>query len=195
MSLQFLEFKKWNLIIYLHWSFIMLFIWNMQCVLSWTQQNILYIKTKKWHKWYLSSIPIGKTSKNQTKWYFEDDDINLRWETIQRESQPLRLLTNTQPISQTDQMTELFSEMYGAFIVCFYGVLLSSKEFFDIQSIRDCSFTLNVYVTWYQCTVNVQDIQVITMQLNHLASFDKCLIVYSQTKWLWVWIPLESLQF
>ena len=44
-------------------------------------------------------------------------------------------------------MTELFSEMYGAFILRFYGVFLSSKEFFDIQSIRDCSFTLNVYVT------------------------------------------------
>ena len=63
-----------------------------------------------------------------------------------------------------------------------------------IQATIECRFTLklarDMIVTYSQmhCTDKY------SQQLNHLASLGKLLSVRLQTKWLWVWIPLLSLQ-
>ena len=49
--------------------------------------------------------------------------------------------------------------------------------------------------TWHDKNIQSNALyrQVLSPQLNHLGQFCKWLIVRSQTKWLWVRVPLESL--
>ena len=49
---------------------------------------------------------------------------------------------------------------------------------------------------WHDNNIHSNDLyrEVLTAQLNHLANLGKCLSVHLQIKWLWVWIPLQSLK-
>ena len=54
-------------------------------------------------------------------------------------------------------------------------------------------FTLNAYVTWSKYTVTALYREVLTKEHNHLASWANWLSVRLRTKFLWVWVTLQSL--
>ena len=51
-----------------------------------------------------------------------------------------------------------------------------------------------VWIHSETCTWHDKNIQSNATQLNHLASFTKLFSVHLRTKWLWIWVSLQSLK-
>ena len=66
---------------------------------------------------------------------------------------------------------------------------VSSMEFLNIQATVECKFTLKCA----RGMIRTYCKNILTTQLNHLASLSKWLSVHLRTIWLWVQILLQSL--